>query len=227
MTGPILPLPPSASGKRDGKAPSAPEQAALRAVARNVLRKARHQEFVVAREIREELVKARLSEDLWKEVVGLAGTSLGYRHSRYYYVPVGRSRMQVRIRHEQRHQQAIHRTVRWMIRRQHSEETVHHDRRAHKRVGFCRSLLVQTEDKRLFQWVTREISLSGIRLLCGCNLEGQKLRLWITFDADNLTHCFLAQILWSAAVGDNLYENGGIFLELLEGEPHPLRLADE
>src|SRR5262249_7871308 len=151
----------------------------------------------------------------------------GYRHGRYYYVPVGRSRMQVRIRHEQRHQQAVHRSVREMIRRQRDEEAVHLERRAHKRCSFCRSLLVQSEDNRLYQVVTREISLSGIRLLCGCCFEGQKLRLWITFEPDHQTYCFLASILWSAAVGDNLYENGGILLELLENEPHPLRLVDE
>ena len=227
MAGPILPLSSSASGKSNGKNLSAPQQAALRTAARNILRKARQQEFVVPREIREELTRSRLPEQLWREVVNLAGTSLGYRHGRYFYVPVGRSRMQIRIRHEQRHQKAIHRSVRWMIRQQQSEEAVHVERRAHKRSSFCRSLLVQTEDQRLHQFVTREISLSGIRLLCTCCLEGQKVRLWLTFDRDNVTYCLLASILWCAAVGDNLYENGGVFLELLESEPHPLRLADE
>jgi hypothetical protein len=54
---------------------------------------------------------------------------------------------------------------------------------------------------------------------------GQKLRVWIPRPGKaNESHCFLVQILWSASVGDDLFENGGIFLELLPGVPDPPRL---
>jgi hypothetical protein len=227
MSGPILPLPSKASGKQDGKEQPVHERTALREVARSVLRRCRQQEFVVPREIREELVQAGLAANLWKEVVNLAGSSLSHRHGRYYYVPVGRSRMQVRIRHGQHQQGSIHRAVRALLRRQRGEDRIHRERRAHKRHDFNRPVLVQTEDNSLFQFVTREISLSGMRLICNRSLQGQKLRVWLTFETDRRTYCFRVCILWSAAVADNLHENGGVLLEFLDEEPHPLQLADE
>jgi hypothetical protein len=87
-------------------------------------------------------------------------------------------------------------------------------------VEFCRPALVEANDGRLLHLFSREISLSGIRLLSGTSLHGLKVRIWVPFaEAGEPTRCFRVHILWSVAVGDNLFENGGIFLEALDDRP--------
>lgn len=217
MSGQILPTP---RGAPANSGPSPPNADLLRAVAGRLLRKAQQQGSVTPREIRDELAQAGLPAAARKEVLRLAGPSLGFRDGRYHYVPAGRKRMRIRLRLDQEQQRSIQQKVRWMIRRQRALESVCRERRACKRVEFCRPALVELEDQRCLRLFTREISLSGIRLLSGSSLQGQKVRVWVPFpEPGEPTHCFRVCILWSAAVGDNLYENGGVFLEAPDDLP--------
>jgi hypothetical protein len=214
MTKPILPLPPHPD-RSPGRA-----RIALPDVARTVLRKAQQQGFVSAREVRQELTRAGLAEGLWKDALHAAGASLCCRQGRYYYVPAGKRRMRVRLRLNQRHQEQVHRSVRWVIRQQRKAEAVANERRTQKRVLFNRPIAVQTDDQRIFHVVTRDISLSGIRLVADRCLQGQKLRVWITFpEAGGQTVGLRVAILWSARVGDQLFENGGLILDKIDETP--------
>ncbi|MBL8798076.1 MAG: hypothetical protein JNM56_29535, partial [Planctomycetia bacterium] len=126
-------------------------------VVRAVVRVAERQDFVVPRQIRDELRRAELPEHCWKEVVQQAGAALSCRHSRYYFVPAGQTRMRVRARQDQRQLQAIHQAVRSLIRKQRQKDRLHHERRGHKRIDFARPVLIQTEDGRLLHGMSREI----------------------------------------------------------------------
>lgn len=130
--------------------------------------------------------------------------------------------MRARARHDHRQLQAIQQAVRSLIRKQRQKDRSHHERRAHKRIDFARPVLMQTEDGRLLHGMSREVSLSGIRLVGTVRLLGQKLRLWIPYpEAENQTFGFLVRILWSAEIASQLYENGGVLLERLEDETAP------
>lgn len=215
-----------ANGAARAKAPARP--AGLSTVADAVRRQAQSQGFVVAREIRAELARAGLAESLWKEVVAHAGATLSCRRGRYYYVPAGPSRMRARVRRDYRQHQHLAAAVRFLIRQQRALEAVHVERRQHPRINFVCPVQVQTEDRRVLNLLSREISISGIRLIGTCGLQGQKVHIWIPRPDNSAERCcFLVHLLWSAAVGDGLYESGGIFVELVEAEPkpNPLKIA--
>lgn len=218
----------------DGKAAARPGtagkahkgQAALREVVAAVQRRAQEQEFVVPREIRAELSQAGIAETYWKDVITQAGPALAYRRGRYYYVPAGPPRMRIRVRHDQQQQLQLQRAVRWLIRQQRVAEAVQVERRSHPRINFVCPVQVQTDDHEVHNFVSREISMTGIRLLGNHPLRGRKVHVWIP-RPDNAEErcCFLAHMLWSAGVGDDLFESGGVFLELVEAEPNPLKIA--
>ncbi|MBY0526182.1 MAG: hypothetical protein K2R98_22500 [Gemmataceae bacterium] len=200
----------------------------LKGVVDAVQRRAQRQGFVVPREIRAELMEAGLNDSLWKDVLALAGSSLNCRHGRYYYVPAGPSRMRVRVRHDHVHLRHLQRAVRWLIRQQRAVEAVHVERRSHRRMHFVCPVQVETADHRVLNLVSREISVSGIRLLGTMALQGQRVRVWIPRPENSADRCcFLVQMLWSAVVGDGLCESGGVFLELIEAEPNPLKIASQ
>jgi hypothetical protein len=202
-------------------------RSSLQRVANAVRRRARADGYVVPRQVREELTAAGLADSQWKQVLALIGPSLSYRHGRYYYVPAGPTRMKVRVHRDQRHQQQIDRAVRRLIRQQRAAEAVMVERRNAKRISFVQPAEVQTADQRIQHHLTREISVTGIRLIGGCALRGQKVRVWVprpSGEESQERYGFVVHILWSAAVGDGLFENGGVFLEML-GEMGPLKLV--
>ena len=71
----------------------------------------------------------------------------------------------------------------------------------------------QSEDGREFTLLSRDLSTTGIRLIGTRSLLGQKIRLRIPRTDDGGPWYFLVRILWTCAVGDDLYENGGLFVE--------------
>jgi hypothetical protein len=74
---------------------------------------------------------------------------------------------------------------------------------------------VRTEEGKDFTLLSRDLSATGIRLLGTQRLLGHKVQLELPGDPG----CrLLVRILWTCAVGDDLFENGGSFLELLAGE---------
>jgi hypothetical protein len=178
----------------------------LRTVAEQVVRRAQQQGHVLAREVREELARAGLEEALWKDVLALALASLSYRRGRYYYVAPS-----ARVQAETAQQRDIHAAVRRLID-QHSSAGAPVERRGQDRVDFIQPVTVITEDQRRFTLLSRDLSATGIRLVGTRRLLGQKVRVLIPTANGQAPYEFLARILWTCPLGDDLVENGGQFL---------------
>jgi hypothetical protein len=181
----------------------------LQGIAELVIRRAQRQGYVTAREVRDELTRGGVPDTLWKDVVALARPSLSYRHGRYYFTyPVSD-----RVRHAQTQQRGIHRAVRQLIRHYRGADG-HVERRERDRVDFVQPVKVVTEDRREFTLLSRDLSPTGIRLIGTRRLLGQKVRVHIPRPDKGQAWDFLVRILWTCAVGDDLFENGGTFMEV-------------
>lgn len=181
----------------------------LQGVAELVVRQAQRQGFILPREIRTVLNGAGVSETLWKDVVAVARPSLAYRKGRYYYsAPVSD-----RVRHEQSQQANIQKAVREIIRL-HLDNVSHVERRGEQRIDFMQPVKVRTEDEREYTLLTRDLSPTGIRLIGTRRFLGQKLRVSIASADGTISWELIVRILWTCAVGEDLVENGGTFVEL-------------
>ena len=181
----------------------------IQEIADRVTRRAQRQGSIRSREIREEVSQAGMDENRWKEVLKRARPSLRYQRGRYYYqAPVSD-----RVRQEQTQQRDIHRAVRQLTRqyRMHNNKV---ERRVQDRVDFIQPIKVWTEDDRQYTLLSRDLSPTGIRLISTRRFLGQKLRVRIPSSNPDQPWTFLVRILWTCAVGDDLYENGGTFLEV-------------
>jgi hypothetical protein len=182
----------------------------LRGITSAVIRRAERQGYVVPREIRAELTGAGLPEAQWKEVVALARHSLSLRNGRYYYInplPTGP--------HPQEQQrQAIRAAVRALIE-SHQAKAAQSDRRQENRVDFFHPVRVYSEDGRELRLLSRDLSPTGIRLIGTRSLLGQKVRVLLPEAEAAEPRAFLVRVLWTCAVGDDLFENGGAFVEMM------------
>jgi hypothetical protein len=179
----------------------------LRDVADNVVRRAQRQGYVVPRDVRDELGQAGLPDERWKDVLALARESLHYRQGRYYYIQA----ISPRLHEQQSQQQIVFHTVRELIRRQQAARS-DSERRQQDRIDFVQQVTVRTEGGREFRVLTRDLSPTGIRLLGSRGLLGQKIRVQLPASNGSRPCTFVVRILWSCAVGDDLFENGGSFL---------------
>lgn len=188
-------------------------ETALRGVVDNVVKRAQRQGYVVPREVREELQQAGQGGEQWKAVLDMARESLHYRQGRYYYLqPIS-----PRLHEQQSQQQIVFHTVRELVRRQQAARA-ESDRRQSDRLEFVQPVVVRTEDQRQFRVLTRDLSPTGIRLLGSRSLLGQKITVQIPAAHGAKPCTFLVRILWSCSVGDDLFENGGTFLGLVDSE---------
>ena len=178
----------------------------LSGIASAVIRRAERQGYVVPREIRAELAGAGLPESQWKEVVALARDSLALRSGRYYFINP------LPARPQQQQRQAIREAIRHLIDG-HRARAARADRRQEDRVDFIQPVKVRTEDGRERQLLSRDLSPTGIRLIGTRSLLGQKVRVLLPRAEGAEPAAFLVRVLWTAAVGDDLFENGGMFLE--------------
>ena len=86
------------------------------------------------------------------------------------------------------------------------------------RVDFAQPVTVLTEDGLRFTLLGRDLSATGIRLLGTRRLLGQRVRVLISLPAGagpgqtQAVWSFQVRILWTCAVGDDLFENGGTFI---------------
>jgi hypothetical protein len=192
----------------------------LQEIAKTVTRRAQRQGYVIPREVREELARADLSEDQWKDVLVLAQAALTYRQGRYYYVPP----VSARLQQEQQQQREIRQAIRRLIRH-YRAAAARVERREQGRLDFIQPVKVHTEDRRELNLLSRDISTTGIRLIASRSLLGQKIRVALPQVGEAEPVHFLVRILWTCSVGDDLFENGGTFLELLEGEPEQLKVV--
>jgi hypothetical protein len=185
----------------------------LQTIAELVIRRAKRQGYVLPSDIREELTQAGLSDTLWKDVAALARPSLTYRRGRYYFTaPVS-----ARVREEQTQQRGIQKAIRKIIR-DHRAEDGRVERRGQDRIDFIQPVKVVTDDDREFTLLSRDLSTSGIRLVGTRRFLGQKLHVLIPRDDDPTPWSFRVQILWTCAIGDDLVENGGRFIEVSDTE---------
>ena len=77
---------------------------------------------------------------------------------------------------------------------------------------------MQTDDQREMSLLSRDLSTTGIRLIGTRSLLGQKVRVLLPRSDSPEPWSFLVRILWTCTVGDNLFENGGSFLEVTSDE---------
>ena len=178
----------------------------LHGVAHRVVARARQQGHVAAQEVREELARAGLAEDLWKDVLALSRASLSYRDGRYCFADP----LSERVRAEQSQQSAIQSAVSRIIDH-HQSGAGRVERRERGRVDFVQTVKVLTEDGREFTLLTRDLSQTGLRLVGTRRLLGQKVHVFIP-SPDGGTFDFLVRILWTCPVGEDLIENGGAFV---------------
>lgn len=180
----------------------------LQGVADLVIRQAQRQGFILPRQIRTVLREAGVSESLWKDVLAVARPSLTFRKGRYYYnAPVSD-----RVRREQSQQEAIQKAVRQLIR-QHRASATHLERREEGRIDFVQPVKVRTEDHREYTLLTRDLSVTGIRLIGTRRFLGQKIHVSIPAADGSASWDFLVRVLWTCAVGEDLVENGGTFVD--------------
>jgi len=182
----------------------------LQGVAERVVRRAQRQGFVLPREVREELSQAGADDGLWKDVVALARPALHFRQGRYYYA----SPVSERVRQEQAQQADVQRAVRSIVRAHRAAERARVERRDQDRVDFVQPVKVRTEDGRELTLLSRDLSPTGIRLVGTRRLLGQKVR--VRLGANDASCELLVRVLWTCAVGDDLYENGGAFVEVTD-----------
>jgi hypothetical protein len=179
----------------------------LQEIAELVVRRARRQGFVAPEEVREEVTQAGAPEGLWKDVVALARPALTLRRGRYYYTaPVSQ-----RVRRELSQQRLVSRAVREVLREATPART---ERRGQDRVAFVQTVAVRTEGGEEICLQTRDLSANGIRLVGARRLLGQKVRVRLPRAGGRTPYEFLVRVLWTCAVGDGLYENGGAFLDV-------------
>jgi hypothetical protein len=103
------------------------------------------------------------------------------------------------------------------------------DRREQTRISFVQSVHARTEDGSECTLLTRDVSASGVRLVGARRLLGKKI--WVTVPAPEKVllpgaarveggWTFLVRVLWTCTVGDDLFENGGVFVEVLPAPTH-------
>lgn len=176
----------------------------LQGIAEAVIRRAQSQGSVTAEDIQQELNRAGVSDEMGPDVLALCRRSLRRRQGRFVYV----SAMTRPTRPEQQ-QRLIRRTIREVIRRHRDAQRV--ERRGQDRVDIIQPVRVVTEDGKERRLLSRDLSTSGIRLIGTRSLLGQKVCVHLGEGADS--YALVVRILWTCAVGDELFENGGMFLD--------------
>ena len=196
------------SAVRESSAPS------LAPIAEAVVQRAQRQGFVRSKEVREELERAGESPSLWKDVLALARASLSFRKGRYYYA----SPVSDRLRQEQDQQATVAEAARRVIGS--FQEAQRQERRGEERIDFIQPVQVRTEDGRVFTLLSRDLSTCGMRLIGTRSLLGQKVQVRPTGTPDGERWCFVLRVIWTCSIGDELFENGGTFIEGRAGDPN-------
>jgi hypothetical protein len=185
----------------------------LQPIADAVIRRAQQQGSILPREVRALLGEAGQAEDQWRDVMALTRTALRYQGGRYY--PASGSD---RARREQDQKQLVLKAVRQMVRL-HRAASRQDDRREQARTDFVHLVKVRTADGKEYTLLSRDISAAGIRLVGTRRLLGQKVSVLVPppapAPAGAQGWAFSVRILWTCNLGDDLFENGGTFLELL------------
>jgi hypothetical protein len=181
----------------------------LQTAADALVRRARQQGSVTVRDIRAETKLAGLSEEHWRDVAALVKPELHYRQGRYYPADqISGRRAEADAQHER-----VARAIRSLIR-QHRASTKQHERRGETRIDFVQPVKVYMADGTVLNLISRDFSTTGVRLLGTKQLLGQKVQVELPQGKEGPPLLLTARILWTCSVGDDLFENGGSFLEI-------------
>jgi hypothetical protein len=172
-----------------------------------VLERAQRQGSVTPADVQEELTRAGVPEEHWEEVLTLCRRSLRKRQERDQPISAAR-----RESAQAKQQREIRRAVRSIIRRHRAAEQV--ERRGQDRIDFIQQVRVLTEDQRERHVLSRDLSTTGIRFIASRSFLGQKMKLF--FGQGEEACSLVVRVLWTCAVGDDLFENGCMFLEAEE-----------
>jgi PilZ domain-containing protein len=176
----------------------------LQDIVEAVLARARRQGSVTPEDVQAELTGAGVPEEMWEEALTLCRRSLRKRQERHTGPSAAR-----RDSARERQRRAVRRAVRGIIRRHRA--TLQVERRGQDRIDFIQPVRVLTDDGREWHLLSRDLSTTGIRLIGTRSLLGQKLRVFIGQGEEACS--LLVRVLWTCAVGDDLFENGCMFLD--------------
>ncbi|HEV8060429.1 MAG TPA: PilZ domain-containing protein [Gemmataceae bacterium] len=117
----------------------------------------------------------------------------------------------------ERQRRVVNAAVKELIR-QYKHSHASEERRRQGRVDFLQTVKVRLENNRELTVLSRDLSVDGIRLVGTSSLLGQKIQVIMPQPDQKESLNLRVRILWTCAVGDGLFENGGSFLEVVEGE---------
>ena len=126
------------------------------------------------------------------------------------------------VRRQQEQQRQVEKAVRDLVQAHQQRERAT-DRREKDRLTLIHPMIVVTQEGQELRVLLQDISSTGLRLLGAHRLLGQKVK--VSFAKEEHVEespvfegTFLARILWTREVGDQLYENGGAFLSVEQSE---------
>jgi hypothetical protein len=115
----------------------------------------------------------------------------------------------------ERQRRVVSTAVKELIR-QYKQSHASDERRRQGRVDFLQTVKVRQENDRELNVLSRDLSVDGIRLVGTTSLLGQKIQVFIPRLDQQEPLILRVRVLWTCAVGDGLFENGGNFLEVVE-----------
>jgi hypothetical protein len=115
----------------------------------------------------------------------------------------------------ERQKRAVNGAVKELIR-QYKQSNASEERRRQGRFEFLQTVKVRLENDRQLSVLSRDLSADGIRLVGTTSLLGQKIQVIIPRPSQPEPLVLKVRVLWTCAVGDGLFENGGSFLELVD-----------
>lgn len=118
----------------------------------------------------------------------------------------------------ERQRRVVNAAVKELIRH-YKQSHASEERRRQGRIDFLQTVKVRLENNRELTVLSRDLSVDGIRLVGTASLLGQKIQVLIPRMDEKEPLTLRARILWTCAVGDGLFENGGNFLEIVEEQP--------
>jgi hypothetical protein len=127
---------------------------------------------------------------------------------------IRRAQINPRLQAE-RQKRAVNGAVKELIR-QYKQSNASEERRRQGRFEFLQTVKVRLENDRELAVLSRDLSADGIRLVGTTSLLGQKIQVIIPRPGQPEPLVLKVRILWTCAVGDGLFENGGSFLELVD-----------
>ncbi len=185
---------------------------ALQKVAAAVVRQAQRKGPLLPEHVRAELVRAGEPDHLWKDVLALARPFLSFRDGRYHFIrPASPG-----ARQEQEQQERVREAVEQLLS-QHRSRAPGVERREQGRADFVQPVRVRTEAGEELTCLSRDLSPAGMRLVGNRGLLGQKVHVRVPSPPGGTPVEFVLCVLWTCALEDGLFENGGRFLDVPAG----------